>query len=159
MIFDETVLDRAPDLLPAWGADGVRARAGNSPPVFRGDSLQDLAAVAGIDPTGLDSSVSSYNAAVDGAPDELGRRHLPLPIETPPFYAVENHATTLRTPAGVTVDGMLRVLDAEGRPFGGLYAAGEVLGSAVFSGGGAAAGMSITPAMSFGRLLGPSLGS
>ncbi len=125
--------------------------------MFRGNSLQDLAAMAGIDPAGLLSTVSAYNAAVDGAPDELGRKHLPLPIENPPFYAVENHATTLRTPGGVAVDDRLRVLDAEGRPFGGLYAAGEVLGSAVFSGGGAAAGMSITPATTFGRLLGSSL--
>ena len=157
VVFDEAALDSAPPLLPGWGAEGVRSRAGDSPPLFKGGSLEDLAAVAGIDPAGLVATVSAYNAAIGGAPDELGRRHLPLPIETPPFYAVENHATTLRTPAGVTVDAGLRVLDAEGRPFGGLYAAGETLGSAVFSGGGAAAGMSITPAMTFGRLLGSSL--
>ena len=157
VVFDEAILDRAPPILPAWGADGVRSRAGDTPPVFNADSLEGLAAVAGIDPSGLEATVSAYNAAIDGAPDELGRRHLPLPIITPPFYAVENHATTLRTPAGVTVDGRLRVLDAEGLPLGGLYAAGEVLGSAVFSGGGAAAGMSITPAMTFGRLIGSSL--
>ena len=157
VVFDEAVLERAPALLPTWGADGVRSRAGHAPPVFKGETLEDLATVAGIDPGGLATTVAAYNAAVGGAPDELGRTHLPLPIARPPFYAVENHATTLRTPGGVTVDGGLRVLDAAGRPFGGLYAAGEVLGSAVFSGGGAAAGMSITPAMTFGRLLGSSL--
>ena len=156
-IFDEAALDRAPPLLPGWGVEKVRSRAGDSPPLFSADSLEGLAAVAGIDPDGLAATVSAYNAAVGGAPDELGRKHLPLPIGTPPFYAVENHATTLRTPAGVTVDAGLRVLDSEGRPFGGLYAAGETLGSAVFSGGGAAAGMSITPAMTFGRMLGSSL--
>lgn len=157
VVFDEAILDRAPPILPAWGTDGIRSRAGDEPPVFRGDSLEDLASAAGIDPAGLELTVSEYNTAVGGVPDELGRRHLPLPIVDPPFYAVENHATTLRTPGGVTVDGRLRVVDADGRPFGGLYAAGEVLGSAVFSGGGAAAGMSITPAMTFGRLLGSSL--
>ena len=157
VVFDEAVLDRAPALLPTWGVEGVRSRAGEAPPVFRGDTIKELAAVAGIEPGGLATTIAAYNAAVGGAPDEMGRTHLPLPIAEPPFYAVENHATTLRTPGGVTVDGELRVLDAEGRPFGGLYAAGEVLGSAVFSGGGAAAGMSITPAMTFGRLLGSSL--
>ena len=157
VVFDEAILDRAPPILPAWGAEGIRSRAGGKPPVFRGDSLKELAEAAGIDAAGLEATVSAYNAAVGGDPDELGRRHLPLPIVTPPFYAVENHATTLRTPGGVTVDGRLRVLDADDRPFDGLYAAGEVLGSAVFSGGGAAAGMSITPAMTFGRLLGSSL--
>ena len=157
VVFDDAALDRAPPLLPGWGAEGVRSRAGDSPPLFRSESLEDLATAAGIEPAGLAATVSAYNSAVGGAPDELGRGHLPLPIETPPYYAVENHATTLRTPGGVTVDARLRVLDAGGRPFGGLYAAGETLGSAVFSGGGAAAGMSITPAMTFGRLLGSSL--
>ena len=157
VVFDEASSTGRLSSCRRGAPDGLRSRAGDAPPVFKGDSLKDLAAAAGIDPAGLEATVSAYNAAVGGEPDELGRRHLPLPIVTPPFYAVENHATTLRTPGGVTVDGGLRVLDAEGRPFGGLYAAGEVLGSAVFSGGGAAAGMSITPAMTFGRLLGSSL--
>ena len=159
VVFDEAVLREAPDLLPAWGADGVRARAGGKPPVMVADTIEGLAAAAGIDPDGLAATVAGYNAAVSGAPDELGRRHLPLPIAEPPFYAVENHGTTLPTPAGVAVDGGLRVLTAEGRPMGGLYAAGEILGSAAFSGSGAAAGMNVTPAMTFGRLLGSSLGS
>jgi fumarate reductase flavoprotein subunit len=36
----------------------------------------------------------------------------------------------------------------------GLYAAGEVIGGATFGGTGYAAGMSVTPALTFGRLLG-----
>ena len=154
VVLDEEILEQAPPLMRSDGAAGVRQRAkAGHPPVTRASSLEELAATAGIDAAGLVGTVSEYNASVAAGTDALGRQHLPCRIERPPFYAIENHGTTLRTPGGVVVDTRLRVLRADGGPVEGLYAAGEVLGGATFAGRGFAAGMSVTPAISFARLL------
>jgi fumarate reductase flavoprotein subunit len=85
--------------------------------------------------------------------DRLGREHLPLPIERAPYYAVRNHGSTLKSPAGLVVDKDLRVVGGSG-PVENLYAAGEVLGGSTLSGKSFVSGMSVTPALSFGRLIG-----
>jgi fumarate reductase flavoprotein subunit len=64
---------------------------------------------------------------------------------------------TVVSPAGLNADGQLRVLGADGKPIPNLYAAGEVLGFTRLSGAAFVGGMSLTPAMTLGRLLGQSL--
>jgi fumarate reductase flavoprotein subunit len=54
------------------------------------------------------------------------------------------------------VDSQLRVLGPDG-PFDNLYAAGEALGGSAMSGKSFVSGMSVTPALSFGRMLGRQL--
>ena len=49
------------------------------------------------------------------------------------------------------------MLGRDCQPLPGLFAVGEILGGAALSGDSFASGMSITPALSFGRLLGQSL--
>jgi fumarate reductase flavoprotein subunit len=49
------------------------------------------------------------------------------------------------------------VIGANGRPIRNLYAAGEVLGFGRTSGDAFVGGLSLTPALTFGRLLGESL--
>ncbi len=61
---------------------------------------------------------------------------------------------TVVSPAGINADGGLQVSTADGSPIPNLYAAGEVLGFARLSGAGFLGGMSLTPALTFGRLLG-----
>ena len=60
----------------------------------------------------------------------------------------------LRTAGGVTVDGMLRLLGADGAPVPGVHLAGEIVGGGTMSGDGYVGGMSVTPALGFGRWLG-----
>jgi fumarate reductase flavoprotein subunit len=55
------------------------------------------------------------------------------------------------------VDDELRVLDRAGAPIPNLYAAGEILGLGATSGNAFVGGMSVTPAMTFGRILGDRL--
>ena len=110
--------------------------------------------MAGIDAPGLARSVAAYNAP---GPDPLGRSHKPAPIVEPPFHAIKAHGIVLKTPAGIAVDEDLRVLDAAGRPIEGLYALGEAIGGATLSGNAFVGGMSVTPALSFGRWLGRQL--
>ncbi|MCT2581576.1 FAD-dependent oxidoreductase [Actinophytocola gossypii] len=153
VVYDDAVRQKAPALLPTWAEDDLADAFATHPSFSVADTVEALAEHAGVDPAGLRRTVDEYNAAVTAGRDHLGRTHLPLPIERPPFYAIRNHGTTLKSPAGLVVDEHLRVVGAGG-PIENLYAAGEVLGGSTLSGKSFVSGMSVTPALSFGRLLG-----
>lgn len=156
IIWDAAIDRAAPPLLPSWQRDGRLESAWNHHPAFARDTtLEGLAGRAGIDPAGLLASVAAYNTALaSGASDALGRTHRPLPLVEPPFFAVRNHGTTATSSGGLRVDRGCRVLDAAGHPIPGLHAAGEILGRELLSGNAFVGGMSITPALAFGRRLG-----
>ena len=116
-----------------------------------------MAPRAGIDPAGLSATIVQYNEAVALGTDPLGRRCPDYPLVTPPFYAFRLQGGSGLSWAGLNVDAQLRVLDAGGNPIPGLYAAGEVLGMSALSGDFTVGGMSLTPALSFGRWLGQRL--
>lgn len=155
MVFDARAVRETHPIVHGWDAAALDAACGHRRGVHRAATLAELAAVAGISPDGLAATVERYNAAVAaGADRDFGRRHLPAPIAEPPYYAIENHPVTLITFAGLDVDGRLRVRRADGRPIPGLYAVGEVIGSAAVNGNAFCSGMCLTPAMAFGRLVG-----
>jgi fumarate reductase flavoprotein subunit len=158
VVFDDAVLRQAPPLLPGWQADDL-ARAWASNPAFaQADTIEALATRAGIDPAGLAATVATYNRAQATGADSLRRQRLPAPIASPPFRAIRMHGIVLKTPAGIAVDTELRVLDRDGAPIPNLYAIGEAMGGATLSGNAFVGGMSVTPALSFGRWLGQTLG-
>lgn len=158
-VFDDAILRDLPPLLPGWRADELE-RAWNSSACFAAaNTVEELARRAGIDPAGLAMSVQQYNAAIgNDAADPLGRVHRPVPIATPPYRAIRMHGIVLKTPAGLAVNTDLNVLDGHGTPIGNLYAIGEAIGGATLSGNSFVGGMSVTPALSFGRWLGRELG-
>ncbi|MEQ8249518.1 MAG: FAD-binding protein [Alphaproteobacteria bacterium] len=166
VVFDQTIKDRSPSIISEWPDNPYRggeapARGAiydsafdGHPDFFRADSLADLAKQTGIDAAALAQSVAAFNQGVENGTDPLGRKHHPLPIQTPPFYAIRNHGTAVKSYAGIAVDDNLRVLDRNDKPIGNLYAAGEVIGGGVLTGNSFCGGMSVTPALTFGRLLG-----
>ncbi len=155
IVWDDAIAAAAPTLLPAWRGARLDAAWNRHPAFTRADSLKALASATGIDPAGLAATVAAWNAALEtGAPDPLGRQHRPMPIVQPPFFAVKNHGTTATSSGGLAVDRDCRVLEAPGRPIPGLHAAGEILGRELLSGNAFVGGMSITPALAFGRRLG-----
>jgi fumarate reductase flavoprotein subunit len=153
VVYDDAVRQKAPALFPSWAEEDLSEAFATHPSFATSDTLEELAGLAGIDPAGLVRSIEEYNAAVASGVDPLGRVHLPLPIERAPYYAVRNHGSTLKSPAGLVVDEDLRVIGGSG-PVVNLYAAGEVLGGSTLSGKSFVSGMSVTPALSFGRLIG-----
>jgi succinate dehydrogenase/fumarate reductase flavoprotein subunit len=157
MVFDADAVAESWPIVTGWDPSDLDAKAGVAPGVHRADDLASLAEQAGIDPAGLAATVAAYNRGVDAGHDDLGREFLPSRIERAPFYALRNHGVTLITFCGVDVDTQLRVRRPDGRTIGGLYAAGEVLGTAATSGHAFCGGMLLTPALTFGRLLGRSL--
>jgi len=155
IVWDASVQDAAPDLLPGWQGARRQDAFANHPSFTQADTLEALAHQAGIDAPGLMQSVTAYNNAItDQSPDPLGRTHRPLPLTRAPWFAVRNHGTTATPSGGLQTDIDCRVLDETATPITGLYAAGEIIGREVLSGNAFVGGMSITPALAFGRHLG-----
>lgn len=157
VVFDEAILDAAPPLLPRYDRARLDEAFASHPDFARAQSLGALAVRTGIDAAGLEASVAAYNRAVAGAADPLGRRHMPRPISGPGFCAIRCRGMVLRSFAGLTIDTELRLLDGEGRPLPGIHVAGELVGGGTMSGDGYVGGMSVTPALGFGRWLGRTL--
>ncbi|MEU5988066.1 FAD-dependent oxidoreductase [Spirillospora sp. NPDC047418] len=160
MVFDARALRESRPMVHGWSPADLDARCGRRRGVHRAGDPAALARLAGVDPAGLTAELARYNAAVAAGTDAaFGRRHLPAPIAEPPFYAVENRPVTLITFAGLDVDTRLRVRREGGRAIPGLYAVGEVIGSAAVNGNAFCSGMCLTPALAFGRLAGRHLAS
>jgi fumarate reductase flavoprotein subunit len=158
VIYDEAIRRSAPSFFANLPAETVMGRFGNLPGYQRADTLAELARLTGMDAAKLAQTIETYNAAAaSGAPDPTGREHRPLPIAEAPFYAVRHIGWSIVGFAGLKVDDNLRVLDRSGAPIPNLYAAGEILGLGATSGNAFVGGMSVTPAMTFGRLLGARL--
>jgi fumarate reductase flavoprotein subunit len=160
VIYDEAVKRSAPPLFTKLPPEVAETRFGAHPGYCKADSIAELATLIAADAEILQQTVANYNAAaIAGAPDPLGREHRPLPISEAPFYAVRHVGWSIVGFAGLAVDAALRVIRADGQPIPNLYAAGEMLGLGATSGNSFVGGMSVTPAMTFGRLLGARLGS
>lgn len=153
VIYDEAIRRDAPSIFHYFTKTKEADFYRNSDCVKTADSLADLAAICGIDWTNLQATVADYNEGVQTGVDALGRQFMPRKIAEGPFYALEIYSYAVRSFGGLKVDHDFKVLDGAGAPIANLYAVGEILGS-VLSGNGAVGGMSLTPALVFGRLLG-----
>lgn len=118
--------------------------------LLRGDTIEELAKRANIDPSALRETVDTYNAdAVKGVDSQFGRGSRVLnrfngdpeqspnpcmaPLERGPFYAVQVWPCSIGTAIGLATDADSRVLDENGLPLPGLYACGNDI-SSVFRG-------------------------
>lgn len=135
-----------------------------------GRTIAELARACGIDARGLEETVSAYNRhARRGEDPAFGRGSTPYnrlggdaahqpnpcvaPLEGGPFYAVKVSPGSFGTFAGLKTDASARVLDGEGAPIPGLYAAGTDMAS-VMGGYYPAGGINLGPAMTFGYIAG-----
>lgn len=142
--------------------------------LVRGRTLAELAGKIGVDPAGLQRTMTAFNDdARRGVDTAFGRGSTPYnhfrgdathkpnpnlaPVEKGPFYAARIRMGDLGTFAGVAVDGDGAVTDASGAPIPGLYAAGAAAVS-VFGGGYPGYGSHIGPALVFGYRLGRDIG-
>jgi flavocytochrome c len=123
---------------------------------FVAETLEDLAIQAGIDVDNFLATVANYNEMIaNGVDTEFGKNLTGFtPIETPKFYAVKIVPAVLGTLVGITVDIDARVLDTNGNPIVGLYAAGEVANGDLYYRVYPGSGASITMSFVFGRVAG-----
>ena len=120
-------------------------------------TIGELAAKSGLDAVVMAKTIDSYNAAQASGSDKLGRNHMPLPIAKPPYYAIAVQGFTVKSCSGLGIDTQMRVLRSDGSPIQNLYAVGEVIGGGNTSGDSFVNGMMVTPALTFGRMLGQSI--
>jgi succinate dehydrogenase/fumarate reductase flavoprotein subunit len=131
VVFDQSIHD-----VPNW-KKSIRT---DQPPI-QSDSIANLAAACGISLEGLEKTVFAYNAACTAGefnalrPDGLSTRSIdPIksnwarPIERGPYMAYPIVAGICFTYGGIKTNRNAEVIDADGRPVPGLYAAGEATG-------------------------------
>ena len=133
-----------------------------------GNTLEALAGACGIDPQGLRRTVDDFNRhARLGQDPAFGRGgsaynrkqgdalHQPnpcvAPIEQGPFYAVKVEAGSFGTFAGLKTNEHAQVLNRQGLPIAGLYAAGSDMAS-IMGGHYPAGGINLGPAATFGYI-------
>ncbi|MDA9426103.1 MULTISPECIES: FAD-dependent oxidoreductase [Bradyrhizobium] len=138
--------------------------------LMRGDTLDALAAKAGIDAKAFVETVRQFNATAPLGHDAAfgkgskaynryqgdalhGPNPCVAPIEHGPFYAIKMVIGDLGTYAGIVTDENARALDAEGRVIPGLYAAGNDMAS-IMGGNYPGAGITLGPALTFGYIAG-----
>jgi fumarate reductase flavoprotein subunit len=158
-IYDARVAREAPPFPSrgSWAALDDRFAAGMEGYVSA-DTMENLAERMDIDPVTLTQTILAYNRSLaQDLQDPFGRGHRPCMIREAPFRAIRHSGWSPTSFAGLAVDGALRVVDARGDPIPGLYAVGEIIGMAATSGRSYCSGMSIGPALAFGRLLGQRL--
>ena len=103
--------------------------------VLKGDTIEEVAKKAGLDPKVVRETVDRYNedAKTTGVDRDFGRKHLVdisgkiRPIEKPPFYIFPATAVLISTYCGVKINGKAEVTDVFGDVIPGLYAAGTIL--------------------------------
>ena len=155
VVFDQEAMDKAPPLVTAWAVDKYKAAFNTHPMFSKGQSIRELSVRCGINPINLAQTIATYNQAISAkTPDPFGREYRPVAIAKPPFYAVRMQGWSPVSLAGLAIDSRLRVIKVDGAPVANLYAAGEVIGGGVMAGNRFVGGSILTPALTFGRLLG-----
>jgi predicted oxidoreductase len=142
--------------------DSITAEILDAPEVgHKAGTIEALAHATGLPVDKLRATVDRYNQFVaDGEDldfqrfdaDSTGRK--PAAITTPPYYGLQLLPMTRKSLGGLTIDSDTRVLDTDGQPIGGLYAAGELTGVAGINGSHGGSGTFLGPSVFLGRLAG-----
>jgi succinate dehydrogenase/fumarate reductase flavoprotein subunit len=129
--------------------------------IRQAETVAALASAAGLPPSALEQTVERWNAAVRSGTDaDFGRFTPAKPdraareIARPPYYAMQLFPMTRKSMGGLAIDADTRVVDGNGRPIPGLYAAGEVTGVAGINGSYGGEGTFLGPSVYLGRLAG-----
>jgi 3-oxosteroid 1-dehydrogenase len=168
MVFDATFRHKYPcgPIMPGAFMPDRSIPAALSGILLRADTLEGIAAQAGIDANGLADSVARMNGyAASGVDEEFGKgdnlfdtyysdptvgpNPCLAPIGKAPFYAVRIDAGDIGTKGGLVTDASARVLREDGSVINGLFAIGNTSAS-VMGPSYPGAGSTLGPAMTFG---------
>ncbi|HWJ65766.1 MAG TPA: FAD-dependent oxidoreductase [Nocardioides sp.] len=170
-LFDSREGGRLPAIAMPEGDPAEHLAAGTW---VQADTIEELAAATGLDPAALVATVERFNGfAATGVDEDFGRgtdeydtffasagspNKALVPLDQPPFLAAQFVLSDLGTKGGLVTDASARVLDGDGQPIPGLYAASNstasVFGSA-YPGPGAPLGAAMTFAsLAVGDILG-----
>ena len=102
----------------------------------------------------FEETMAAWNAAVAAGEDaEFGRNNgMDEDLSVAPFYAIRIAPGIHHTMGGIKIDTEARVIDTEGQPIPGLFAAGETAGGV--HGGNRIGGNAVCDFVVFGRIAG-----
>ena len=116
------------------------------------DTIEGLAELLEIDPATLAKTLEDWNGYVKDQRDpDFGRTTgMDADLTTPPYYAIKIAPGIHHTMGGVKIDTAAQVINTEGKPIPGLFAAGEVCGGV--HGGNRLGGNAVADIVIFGRI-------
>ena len=119
-----------------------------------GDTYEALAEAMNVDAEAFVKTMETWNEAVATGEDaEFGRNNgMDADLSTAPFFAIQIAPGIHHTMGGVKIDTATRVIDTEGQPIPGLFAAGETTGGV--HGGNRIGGNAVCDFVVFGRIAG-----
>ncbi len=136
--------DTRDDLIASLLADGHS---------YVADTLEELAEEIGVDPDALIATVDKYNDGMEAGEDEFGKSATEESvIAQGPYYASLRTPTVHYTMGGVEINLDAQVIDQDGNPIPGFYAAGEVASG--IHGNNRLGGNAYPDIMTFGRIAG-----
>lgn len=144
LIFDQGIRDRA-KAIEFYDKVGL---------VVHGDTIEELAGKLNMDPATLQSTVNTWNQAVESHNDAQFNRTTGMDrgITKPGFFAIHIAPAIHYTMGGIHITPKTQVLDGNGDIIKGLFAAGEVAGG--LHGNNRVGGNSIAETIVFGRQAG-----
>jgi flavocytochrome c len=161
IIFDKRGLKRLQIRGASWlNRDTIVKEIINNPQaMIQAHSIDELAAQAGLPQQMLATTIDRYNGFVGAENDpDFGRfestNRIPAPISEAPFYALNLYPLTRKSMGGPVINSTTAVLDANGTPIAGLFAAGELTGVAGINGSHGGSGTFLGPSVFMGRVAG-----
>lgn len=169
VIFDESYLER-------YGVLDHRAKQPCPEWLIQADTLTELAKKIQVPESQLIKTVERFNAmALTGVDEDFSRGASEYdrywgdkqsewpnpslgPLQYGPYYALEVLNGAFGTCGGIVTDGNAQVLDVDGQPIAGLYAAGNATESP-FAAGYPGAGATLGPIMTMAYLAGRNISS
>lgn len=122
--------------------------------VLEGETIEALAEKMNVSADELESTLDTWNSAVKNKDDQAFGRTTGIDndLSTAPFYAIKIAPGIHYTMGGVKININTEVLNKEGAPIPGLFAAGEVTGG--LHGENRIGGNSVAEIIIFGRQAG-----
>lgn len=121
--------------------------------LYKVNSIEEAAKVFKIDVDTMKATVERYNKFVaEGKDKDFNRRGQILSIEKGPFYIQKVKPSIHHTMGGIVIDENARVINKDGKPIEGLFAAGEVTGG--IHGTNRLGGNAVTDVIVFGKIAG-----
>ena len=112
--------------LEGWKTTEVR----DMPILAEGATLDEACAQMNLDSEVVRQTIETYNTNAENGEDEFGREVVGTLSLDGEYHILRVTGRFATTTGGVEINENLQVLDTEGNPIEGLYAAGEVIGNA-----------------------------
>lgn len=122
---------------------------------FKADTLEGLAEAAGMNVDTFMTTVKRYNElGAKGVDEDFGRDGIAPLAEEGPYYAIKVVRATVAGFGGFEINTDAQVLNTEGQPITGLYAAGECASGQFFDKEYPCSGSMLCISTTFGRIAG-----